>query len=184
MDRASRVLARGVPPGVPASYRALADHGDVPHSTLHHRARGRHSIEEKARGQQYLYPYEEDVIVKYLLQMSNLGHPVRMKFIPSLAFRVTRHRRTTDRPLKPPGRNRSKALEKRYLELIARRVKALDWNRHEKNIYGKITHWFEVIKDVLQDPAVLVGNVYNMDETGVILSMPGSVKVLVGKHDM
>jgi hypothetical protein len=23
-----------------------------------------------------------------------------------------------------------------------------------KNIYGKIAHWFEVIKEVLQDPAV------------------------------
>jgi hypothetical protein len=41
-----------------------------------------------------------------------------------------------------------------------------------------------VIKDVLQDPAVLAENVYNMDETGVMLSMPGSVKVLVSKHDM
>ncbi|PMD60442.1 uncharacterized protein K444DRAFT_392833 [Hyaloscypha bicolor E] len=37
MDRASQVLAQGVPPGVPRSYRALADHGNVPHSTLHHR---------------------------------------------------------------------------------------------------------------------------------------------------
>ncbi|KAF2186613.1 hypothetical protein K469DRAFT_571896, partial [Zopfia rhizophila CBS 207.26] len=27
-------------------------------------------------------------------------------------------------------------------------------------------------------------NVYNMDETGVMLSMPGSVKVLIGKNDM
>jgi hypothetical protein len=41
-----------------------------------------------------------------------------------------------------------------------------------------------VIKDVLQDPAVLAENVYNMDETGVILSIPGSIKVLVSKHDM
>jgi hypothetical protein len=40
-----------------------------------------------------------------------------------------------------------------------------------------------VIRKVLQDPAVLVENVYNMDETGVMLSMPGSVKVLVGKDD-
>ena len=40
-----------------------------------------------------------------------------------------------------------------------------------------------MIKDVLQDPAVLAGNVYNIDETGVMLSMPGSVKVLVSKHD-
>ncbi|KAH6661715.1 hypothetical protein B0J14DRAFT_496804 [Halenospora varia] len=61
MDRASRVLAQGVPPGIPRSYRALADYGD------------------KARGQQYLKPYEEDVVVKYLLQMSDLGQPIRIQ---------------------------------------------------------------------------------------------------------
>jgi hypothetical protein len=146
MDRASQVLAQGVPPGVPKSYHALADHCNVPHSTLHHCARGRPSWEEKARDQQYLKPYEEDVVVKYLLQMSDLGQPIRMKFIPSIAFSATRHRPTTDRPLKPPGRNWTKALEKRHPELIARRVKALDWNRHEKHIYGKTTHWFKVNK--------------------------------------
>jgi len=68
MDRASQVLAQGVPPGVPRSCRALADHGNVPHSTLHHRARGRPSMEEKSRGQQYLKPYEEEVVVKYFAQ--------------------------------------------------------------------------------------------------------------------
>jgi len=40
-----------------------------------------------------------------------------------------------------------------------------------------------VIGKVLQDPAVLPQNVYNMDETGVMLSMLGSVKVLLGKDD-
>jgi hypothetical protein len=141
-------------------------------------------MEEKAQSQQYLTPWEEDVLIKYLLQMSDLGQSIRIKFIPALAFRVACQRPTTDRPLKPPSRNWTKALEKRHPELVARRVKALDWNRHEKNTYGKITHWFEVIKDVLQDPAVLVENVYNMDETGVMLSMPGSVKVLVSKRDL
>ena len=35
MDRASQVLAQDVPPGVPKSYRALADHhGNVSHSTI------------------------------------------------------------------------------------------------------------------------------------------------------
>jgi hypothetical protein len=51
MDRASRVLAQGVPPGVPRLYRALVDYGKVARSTLYHRARGRPSMEEKARGQ-------------------------------------------------------------------------------------------------------------------------------------
>lgn len=140
-------------------------------------------MEEKTQGQQYLKQYEEEVIVKYLLQMSDLGYPIQMKFIPSLAYSVTRDRPTTKRPLKAPGQNWAKALEKRHPILLARGFKALDWNRHEKTTYGKIIHWFEVIKEVSQDPAVLAENVYNMDETGVMLSMPGSVKVLVSKHD-
>ncbi|KFY83605.1 hypothetical protein V500_10028 [Pseudogymnoascus sp. VKM F-4518 (FW-2643)] len=117
MDRASQVLAQGVPPGVPDSYRALADHGNVPRSTLHYRARGRPSIEEKAQGQQYLQPWEEDVIVNFVLQMYDLGQPIRIKFIPSLAFSITRQRPEVDRPLKPPGKNWTKALEKRHPRL-------------------------------------------------------------------
>jgi hypothetical protein len=57
MDRASQVLAQGIPPGMPKSYRALADHhGNVSHSTLHHCARGQPSMKDKAQGQQYLKP--------------------------------------------------------------------------------------------------------------------------------
>jgi hypothetical protein len=40
-----------------------------------------------------------------------------------------------------------------------------------------------VISKVIKDPNILPENVYNMDETGVMLSMLGSVKVLVGKDD-
>lgn len=36
MHRASQLLAQGVPPGVPNSYRARADLGNVPRSTLHY----------------------------------------------------------------------------------------------------------------------------------------------------
>ena len=132
---------------MPKSYRALADHhGNISYSTLYHRARGRPSREEKAQGQRYLKLYEEEVIVKYLLQMADLGYPIQMKFIPSLAYSVTRYRPTTERLAKAPGQNWAKALEKRYPILLARRAKALDWNHHKKNIYGKIVLWFEVIK--------------------------------------
>jgi hypothetical protein len=48
---------------------------------------------------------------------------------------------------------------------------------------NKIIHWFDVIRKVLQDPAILPENVYNIDETGVMLCMLGSVKVLIGKDD-
>ena len=36
---------------------------------------------------------------------------------------------------------------------------------------------------MLQNPVILPENVYNMDETGVMLSMLSSVKVLVSKND-
>jgi hypothetical protein len=85
---------------------------------------------------------------------------------------------------KPPGKNWAKAFQDRHQEVRARAVKALDWNRHKKNIYNKVTQWFEVVEGVLRDPAVLAENVYNMDETGLMLSMLGSVKVLLGKNDM
>ena len=59
----------------------------------------------------------------------------------------------------------------------------MDWNRHDNNICDKITSWFEVIGPELCWPNILPENVYNMDETGVMLSMLGSVKVLIGKDD-
>jgi hypothetical protein len=57
---------------------------------------------------------EEDVVVKFLLQMSNLGQLKRIEFGPSMAFSFTRQRPKADRPLKPPGKNWAKALEKRH----------------------------------------------------------------------
>ncbi|KAF9730283.1 transposase [Paraphaeosphaeria minitans] len=115
--------------------------------------------------------------------MANLGFPVRVKFIPSLAYRLTLHRPASARPSKPPHPNWTLAFRKRHPELQVKMVKALDWNRHDKNIYPKITRWFEVIGEVLRDPAILAENVDNMDETGVMLSMLRSIKVFVGKDD-
>jgi hypothetical protein len=184
MDRASQVLAQSLLDGIPRTYAARAEQGDIPLSTLHHRAKGRRSREEKAQSQQYLTPDEEKAVVRFLLLMSSFDKPVRIKFIPSLAFSVARRRCAANRPGKPPGKNWPRAFQKRHPELKSRRVKAIDWQRHEKNTYAKITHWFEVIGEVLQDPVIRAENVYNIDETGVMLSMLGSVKVLVGKDDL
>ena len=125
---------------------------------------------------------EEKSLAKYLIDMSNIGYPVRIKYIPSLAFIIARQR-TTNIKTKPPGKNWYKAFEERNPELHSRKVKAVDWNRHDNNIYEKSAHWFEVIGKELQDSVILPENVYNMDETGAMLCMFGSVKVLVHKND-
>jgi hypothetical protein len=40
-----------------------------------------------------------------------------------------------------------------------------------------------MIDKELSNPAIVPDNVYNMDETGVLLSVLGSLKVLVSKQD-
>ena len=186
MDQASQVLAQGLHPSACRTWAALLESSGVPLTTLYYRAHKRPSMKDKARSQQYLTQEEEKALVAFLLLMSDLGQPVRVKFIPSLAFSVARQRSsvTTDISIKPPNKNWLRAFEKRNPELKARRVRAIDWKRHENNIHVKITHCFEVIGKVLQDPAILRENVYDMDETGVMLSMFGSVKVLIGRDDL
>ena len=176
------MLAQGCPAGVPNSFRALADHGDVPRTTLQHRARGRRSLQDKAQSQQYLHTWEEKALVKFLLQQDALGRPVRIKYVPSIAFNLARRRPLIDRPSKPPGKNWAQHFHKRHANVLkAGKSQALDWDRF--NIYDKATHWFDVIERVLQDPAVLPKNVWNMDETGVMLSKLNSVKVLMSKDN-
>jgi len=185
MDRASQVLADGLPGSQPCTYRALARHCEVAYATVWHRAHGRRSKEDKAKCQQYLTPAEEKALPQYLKRMADLGYPIPIKHLRSLAFSIARGRSGADVATKPPGKNWPKAFEKRHFEdLKARKVKAVDWSRHDNNIHGKVTHWFEVIREVLEDPDVLRENVYNMDETGIMLCMLGSVKVLVGKNDL
>jgi hypothetical protein len=164
-DRASEALIEASLPREP--YNAISNRSKVPLSTLHHRARGRRSKEEEAQGQQYLTPLEEKALEKFLLLMSDLGNPVRIKYLSSLAFSIARQRSTTNKTIKRPGKNWPQGFEKRHPVLKSRRVRAIDWKRHESNIYNKIIYLFEVIGRVLQDPAILPENVYNMDETRV-----------------
>ncbi|KFZ25297.1 hypothetical protein V502_00221 [Pseudogymnoascus sp. VKM F-4520 (FW-2644)] len=153
-DRASEALGEGFLPGEPRTYDAISKRKNVPLSTLNHRAHGRPSIEQKAQGQQYLTPSEEKALEKYLKLMSDLGNHVRIKFVPSLAFSIARQRSTTDKAIKPPNKNWPQGFSKRHPALKSRRVRAMDWKRHDNNIYNKITNWFEVIGKVLQDPAI------------------------------
>lgn len=183
MDKASRALAERQLAEAPEPYRAFADRVGVPRSTLYHRSRGRPSREAKASKQQYLTPAEEKAVVEFVLRQSALGRPVQIKHVPHLAHIAAQHRSEPQRPQKPPGKNWARALEKRHPELRARRVRALDWNRHETYTYEKICQWFNTIRDVMERQDVLAENVYNMDETGVMLSLLGCIKVLVGKDD-
>jgi hypothetical protein len=83
---------------------ALAKDHNVRMTTLWHRRNGWLSGRARGAGQQYLSPSEEKAPVNFLLQWSEYGNPVRIKFIPSLAFSIARQR-TRNKASKRPGKN-------------------------------------------------------------------------------
>ena len=124
-DRANKALIEASLPREPQTYDAISKRTGVPSSTLFYRDHGRRSREEKAQGQQYLTPSEEKALEKYMKQMADLGNPVRIKYIPSLAFSVARRRSTANKATKPPHRNWAQAFQKRHPALKSRRVRAM-----------------------------------------------------------
>ncbi|KAJ5100120.1 hypothetical protein N7532_007121 [Penicillium argentinense] len=168
------------------SYAVRSRSTGIPASTLWRRANNKPSITDKAANQQYLTPQEEQALVEYVLRSADNGYPLPVKFLRSLALIIVRQRSSifqiTDPSLKvrPPGKNWPQGFYRRHPQLRARRLRAIDW----KQIEDKVRHWFAVIGRELADPAILPGNVYNMDETGVLLSVLNSLKVLVSKDDL
>lgn len=148
------------------------------------------SRRQKAIHQQYLTPQEEKALVDYVLRCADNGYPLPVKALRALAFVIRRRRRlqphepANNDSLRPPSKNYPSWLYKRHPELRARRLKAIDWVRADENIHEKIVHWFSVIGNELSNPEVVPENVYNMDETGVLLGHSATLKMLVRRSDM
>ncbi|ENI03132.1 hypothetical protein COCC4DRAFT_143545, partial [Bipolaris maydis ATCC 48331] len=67
---------------------------------------------------------EEKALVDFLLRMSASGCPIRIKYIPSLAFCIAR-RRVSNRPAGPPNKNWPQAFRRRHPEIKSRNNKAM-----------------------------------------------------------
>ncbi|KAJ6117814.1 hypothetical protein N7523_005565 [Penicillium sp. IBT 18751x] len=170
-----------------AGSHGLSEVSHVPASTLWHRANGRPSREEKAANQQYLTTSEEDALANDILRMAKNGYPPPVKFLPLLAGVLRRRRSPSDTSTggcvaKQPSPSSVRGFLRRHPKVKARRSKPIDWKRHDYNIRSKVEEWFSVIGSELHDPAIDPANVYNMDKTGVMLSGPSSLKVLVGEE--
>ena len=176
-------------PALNRNLNSPTDLSNLPPTTRWYRRHGRPSRKDKAAKQQYLCPQEEKALAEYVLRMANASNPLPVKSLRTLAQTIRRQRcspfqiSTADN-VPPPGKNWPQGFYKRHPQLKARRTKAIDRNRHEQHIYDKVSEWFTTVEKVLSDPAIFRENVYNMDETGVLLSVLGSLKVLVSRDEL
>jgi hypothetical protein len=116
----------------PTKRKADALPSDPSRSTLWRRAHGKPSRINKAAKQQYLTPAEQNVLLDYMLRISERGYPLPVKVLRSLALVIARQRSSAfrtydvDDDVRPPGKNWPQGFYKRHPELKIRRVKALD----------------------------------------------------------
>jgi hypothetical protein len=54
----------------------------------------------------------------HLLARKHFGHPIQIKYIPSLAFSIARRRSIAIKPIKPPGKNWAQVLEQLCVILL------------------------------------------------------------------
>ncbi|KAH0845458.1 hypothetical protein FOPE_12203 [Fonsecaea pedrosoi] len=128
----------------------------------------------KAINQQYLTPQEEKALVAYVLRCAD--DVIRQR-------RGTPYSTQTIDRAQPPGKNYPQALYSRHPELRAQRLEGIDWMRANENIYDRVKHWFNITGKEQANPNITPENVYNMDETGVLLGHATTVKMLVHSED-
>jgi hypothetical protein len=158
----------------------------IPVLTQWHRAYGRQTRRQRAERQQLLTPQQEKAPVDHLLRLHRNGYPARVKHLRYFAGILLRQRIAvwSSSHSRLPGKDWPQAFYRRHAELKAAQAKAIDWQRHEKNIRVKVEHWFTIMGKQLSERGILQENVYNMDETGVLLSDLNTVKVLVSRGDV
>ena len=112
--------------------RTPRDADELPPSTRWYRAHGRPSLRDKAIKQQLLTPAEEKALAQYVLRMASNGYSLPAKLLCSLAAIILRKRAASSNGPKTCeavcclGRNWALAFLRRYAELKARRVKAVE----------------------------------------------------------
>jgi hypothetical protein len=81
------------------------------------------------------------------------------------------------------GVNWATAFYKRHEQLRVTAMKAMEWDRASHTIYDKLVAWYQLYDTTMANPDILPTNVYNMDETGFMLGMLKSLRVLTAAND-
>ena len=63
-------------------------------------------------------------------------------------------------------------------------MKAMEWNRTSHSILDKVVAWFDLFQSIMAHSSIVSSNVYNMDETGVMLGMLKSTRVLTASDNV
>ena len=159
------------------SIRALARAYDVPESTLRTRLRGVHPRSEIVSVNRKLSTTEEQSLVQWILDLNRRGFPPYIIDVRRMADALLAAR-GQDPPPPPVGKNWVSRFVNSQSELQTK------WNR---KVYSQralcedpvaISAWFNLVEETRQAYRILDTDTYNFDETGFMMGVAATSKVV------
>ena len=148
----------------------------VSESSLRKRLNGiKPRTETRANGHK-LTEYEEEVLVKSLLDADKQGFSIRSEFLRGMAQILLRER--TQDPTAILGINWAYSFTKRRPELRTRYNRRITYQRAKQEDPKVLKEWFEIVRKVIQEHGIHEDDIWNFDETGFAMGLCTTSKVI------
>jgi hypothetical protein len=154
--------------------RTLATSFDVPESTLQTRIRGVRPKHEIKSQQRKLQPSEEEALVDWVLELGRRGFPAPIIDLRRMADALL----AAIPPPLPVGINWPSRFIKAQAKLQTKRNRKLHSQRAKCEGPVKINAWFTLVRETRQTYGIGDGDMYNFDETGFMMGVAATSKVI------
>lgn len=158
--------------------RSAAAANDVDRKTLGRRLQGCNSRAIAREPQQLLSNQQEQMLVRWILDLEAQGHPPSFTQIRDLVVIIQGN---STGPLSI-GQNWISRFIQRHPEIHSKVGKKIHGLRLQSTTPESLNHWFEHFNAVRERYRVSWENIYNMDETGIALGVCTNQRV-IGRVD-
>ncbi|GKU14587.1 unnamed protein product [Fusarium langsethiae] len=107
---------------------------------------------------------EEQIIVRFILDLDSRGFPPRLRGVEEMANRLL-----DDRDAPPVGKRWASNFVKRHKELKTRIFRRYDYQRAKCEDPTVIRNWFRLIENTIAKYGITLADIYNFDETGFMI---------------
>lgn len=156
------------------SVRKTADTYKVAKSTLFDRLQGRVAREETRANGHKLTLTEEQALLEWILDLDERGYPLRIQDLRSAAKLLLNQRD----PAGTIGRDWPTNFIKRKPEIKSKFNRKYDYARALCEDPQKIQAWFLLVQNVRAKYGILDEDIFNFDETGYMLGIASTTKVV------
>ena len=149
----------------------------VPKATLSDRKHGKTSRRDSMANSRILTELEEDVIVKYILELDLQGFPPKLSEVEDMANRIRRERDASS-----VGTRWTQRFITRHEELKTRLSRRYDYSRAQCEDPKLISGWFKLVENTMAKYGIVFDDIWNFDETGFLLGHISTTMVVTSSE--